>query len=219
MKKILLAGFKHETNTFVTSSVTSFESYRQRVFEEGEGIISRFTGTKTECGGMIDVAAARGLELHPVVMLDAQPGPKVDRAVFDFARDKILSALRSGSYDGVLLVLHGAAVITDLEDGEGELLEAIRGAYPEGPVIATLDMHANLTAKMAENATALFAYDTYPHVDFYDRGAEAASCMADILEGRIRARLDYVKLPMISAGMPTLFGVVKNPRLKSQALS
>ncbi|MBL0143097.1 MAG: M81 family metallopeptidase [Betaproteobacteria bacterium] len=43
---------------------------------------------------------------------------------------------------------------------------------PGIPVLATLDLHANVSRRMVANASVLVAYRTNPHVDAAERGAE-----------------------------------------------
>lgn len=202
MKRILLAGMKHETNTFATGS-TGMREYEDRTLLLGDEAAAYFAGTKTEYGGMLDAAAEDGLELVPVVAADAQPGPKVAREVFDFVLSRITERLAAEAFDGILLVLHGAMVLEDAYDGEGELLSAIRQAAPSVPIVATLDMHCNLTEKMLMNASAFFAYDTYPHIDMYERGYEAGKAMAEILNGKLQPVMRSRRLPLISSSLPT----------------
>tara|TARA_B100000459_G_scaffold133332_1_gene88488 strand:+ start:226 stop:399 length:174 start_codon:yes stop_codon:yes gene_type:complete len=56
-------------------------------------------------------------------------------------------------------------VAEEHDDAEDELLSRVLAAVgPDVPVMATLDLHANVTRKMAENANALISYRTYPHI-------------------------------------------------------
>jgi microcystin degradation protein MlrC len=82
-----------------------------------------------------------------------------------------------GGLDGIYLDLHGAAVAEHADDSEGELLARLRAIVgPELPIVASLDLHANVTHRMLREADALVAYRTYPHVDMADTGELAASC-------------------------------------------
>lgn len=73
------------------------------------------------------------------------------------------------------------------DDAEGALLEAVRGVVgPDVPVVATLDLHANATARMARHANALVSYRTYPHVDGYERALQAAQLVEDALGRKCR---------------------------------
>ncbi len=83
-----------------------------------------------------------------------------------------------GPIDGVLLHLHVAMVTDSHEDAEGELLSRLRRLLgPQVPIVVTLDLHANVTQQMAENANALIAFRTYPHVDMYERALQGAELL------------------------------------------
>lgn len=208
-KKVLVAGIKHETNTFA-SKYTDLEAYKARHWFMGEQLLKEFSGVKNEYGGMIDAAAEYGFELLPVIAADAQPGGLVRRSAFDMAKKGILMALTKQQYDGILLVLHGAMVVEDAHDGEGELLQSIRNLERHLPIVVSLDMHCNFTKRMFDNATAFFAYDTYPHIDMYERGLEAGRLMGRILNGTCRPIMAYKQLPIISAGIPTAESPMRN---------
>jgi microcystin degradation protein MlrC len=64
-------------------------------------------------------------------------------------RGWLIDAIRThGPVDGILLCLHGAMVTENSEDGEVILLEAVRQAAGDGTwIMATLDLHANITQK------------------------------------------------------------------------
>src|SRR5206468_4909843 len=99
--------------------------------------------------------------------------------------------------EGVFLALHGAAIGTEEEDPDGVLLERVRSLVGPGvPILATLDLHANVSRKMVENASVLVAYRTNPHVDMAERGAECARLMREMLSG-VKSTAAFVKLPFI----------------------
>ena len=99
----------------------------------------------------------------------------------------LVDAIRAaGSVDAIYLDLHGAMVAEHVDDADGELLRRIRGAVgPDLPIVASLDFHANVSPRMAEEASALVSFRTYPHVDMAETGARAARCLHDLL-GRPR---------------------------------
>ena len=53
---------------------------------------------------------------------------------------------------------------------------------PRVPIVASLDLHANVTAQMLDKADALTAYRTYPHVDMAETGDRAAFLLSRIVE-------------------------------------
>ncbi|MCH6039104.1 M81 family metallopeptidase, partial [Salmonella enterica] len=87
----------------------------------------------------------------------------------------IVDAARAGGFDAIYLDLHGAMVAEHLDDGEGELLARVRALVGPGvPVVGSLDLHANVTARMLREADGLAAFRTYPHVDMAVTSEHAA---------------------------------------------
>ena len=90
----------------------------------------------------------------------------------DFEQDSDCGADFSGGE--VDLNLNGAMVTDEFKDAEGVILDAVRSQIGTRiPLFATLDLHANITPRMADLADCLIGFDTYPHVDMRDRGWEA----------------------------------------------
>jgi microcystin degradation protein MlrC len=90
----------------------------------------------------------------------------------------------AGPVDAVYLDLHGAMVTESVPDGEGEILARIRAVTgPDIPIAASLDLHANVTRRMADLADLLVPYRTYPHVDMAETGARAAALLDRLLAG------------------------------------
>src|SRR6266705_2369633 len=177
----------HETNTF-SNVPTDRGQFEARNLHYGGEIVEAFRGTGTCLGGMIAAAERRGARLVPSVAAAASPAGLVTRDIYQHVKDRMLGDLKAaGRLDGVLLDLHGAMVPEGIDDGEGDLLAAVREQIgPRIPVGVTLDFHANVTAAMVRHATLLHGYKTYPHVDMAERGREAAERLADVAAGKIR---------------------------------
>ncbi|KAG1186178.1 hypothetical protein G6F35_014707 [Rhizopus arrhizus] len=100
--------------------------------------------------------------------------------------------------DGVYLDLHGAMVTEHLDDGEGELLKRVRELVgPHVPVVASLDLHANVTRAMVRHADALVCYRTYPHIDMAETGQRAATLLSLRLAGVPRPYASLRTLPYL----------------------
>jgi microcystin degradation protein MlrC len=190
--RAFIAMLSHETNTFSTLA-TDRAAFQTREMRYGGEILEVYRGTGTCLGGMIDGAGRRGLTLMPSLAAAASPAGRVSKDFFEEATARICADLRAaGRLDGVLLDLHGAMVTEHAEDGEGELLRAVREVIgPDVPLGVTLDFHANVTAEMVRHATLLHGYKTYPHVDMAERGREAAERLADVLAGTVRPTVAY----------------------------
>jgi microcystin degradation protein MlrC len=170
----------HETNTFSRVS-TDMAMIRCRDFHLENEIPAAFRGTRSAFGSTFEAADTL---VHPV---SANPNPSgtVTDDAFDTITGMILGAVDAkGPIDGALLHLHGAMVSDSHEDAEGEFLARLRQRFgPEVPVVITLDLHANVTQRMADNASALIAYRTYPHIDQYERAWQGAELLERAMQG------------------------------------
>ncbi len=206
MKTILTAEFKHETNRYAPG-ITDFAEYERRNAVFGEAAVrERFAGAKNETTAFFHFFADKeDYEIIPVLAMNAAPGPVVEQSVWQTVADRLVEAIeKTPKVDGLLLSLHGAMATEDYEDGEGELLEVLRNKVGKDvPIIVSLDLHANITQKMVDNADGLFPFDYYPHTDMYETGLRAAKCMFRTLEGEVRPILRWSKLDVILPYMPT----------------
>jgi len=200
--RIAVAGLCHETNTFA-EGVTRFEHFERAggfpALTVGEEIVAALHATKVPMGGFIAAAEELGFELVPIIWTFAQPSGIVMQNAYEKLAGMLLDGLQKAMpIDGVLLDLHGAMVTEELEDGEGELLARIRHLIgPDIPIMVTLDLHANITPAMAAEASALIGYDTYPHVDCFERGIEAAHLLVDTISGHVQPTTGLAQIDML----------------------
>lgn len=196
--RILLAGISHETNSF-SSVPTDRAAFESLALCEGEALRTAFAGTNTELGGMIEGAAQAGMALVPALFAWALPSRPMSHALFDALLDRIgARAEAAGCLDGALVVLHGAMAVEGVPDADAAVLAAVRRAIgADRPVVATFDLHANLSPGLVAGCDMLVGYRTNPHVDMGARGAEAAARLADLLAGR-RWHRAFRKLPLVS---------------------
>lgn len=202
--RVLVAGFQHETNTFAPSLADwaafewggDFPSYSR-----GDAMVERFTGVNMPISGFISAAVERGWAVLPSVWGGAVPSSYVTTDAFERIADDICTDVRTALHSGldaVYLDLHGAAVAQHVDDAEGELLARVRALVGEGvPIVASLDLHANVTERMLGTADALVSYRTYPHIDMADTGRLAARLLVQRLTlGRRQAlawrRFEYL---------------------------
>lgn len=197
--RFALAAFWHETLGFAhtTTGIADFEAFQ---FTEGEAVIARNRGVRNEAGGFLAAAGQTNVEIVPVLFAAALPSPTISREAWTRIRGKALDGFaRAGALDGVFIALHGAALVEGIDDPEAELLAEIRDIVGRGtPVVATLDLHANVSKRLFETATALIAYNTYPHIDIFERGAEAFETLNPIVGGA-RVTGAFRKLPLLTA--------------------
>src|SRR5690606_17918595 len=110
---------------------------------------------------------------------------------------QVESRLRAqGSVDGVYIANHGASSAVGVDDTEAQLARLIRSLVgPDVPVIATHDLHCNVSEETVASLDALVSYRTNPHVDQRERAAEAADLLHEVFEGE-RLVTAYIRLPI-----------------------
>ncbi len=193
--KFIIAMMKHETNTF-SPVPTPFESFASHAALFGADAYHAFKNTNTPMAAFLDLAEKEGAEIITPIAAEAWPSGKVHAEAYQRITDPICDAIANGC-DAVFLDLHGAMVTQNTDDGEGTLLERIQSISPDIPVAVALDLHANITAKMIANCTAIAGYTTYPHVDMYEAGLRSGKILIDSLKGKARPTMGWANRPML----------------------
>lgn len=193
--RVVVAMVKHETNTF-SPVPTPLSRFGRDGPHWGEAALAAYAGTATAIGAFIDLARTAGAELVIPVAAEAWPSGPVPDDVYAALTDPVAEAVDRGC-DLILLDLHGAMVTESHADGEGVLLERLRRLAPQVPIGVALDLHANLTARMAGNATAIAGFKTYPHTDLYETGLRAGRIAFAALAGTCRPVLAWGNRPML----------------------
>ena len=209
---VLIGQIEHETNTF-SALPTGMTEFADASLHYGDDVIADLTGTNTAVGGFLRVADDENWDVVPTVAADATPGGVVTADARETLLEEVLEGIERTDPDGVLLALHGAMVSEAARDGDGEerrsssnrpqtgdgyILERVRRAVGDDtPVMSSLDLHANVSDRMATHADGLFGYDTYPHVDIGDTGETAARAMAATLRGELTPEIVVERAPLL----------------------
>ncbi len=197
----------HESNTFnrVASTLGDFES---RYFLQGGAVREQLRGTNTEVWGFLEAGDEYGWAVEHPLAASASPSGPLAAADWDEIKRLIAAPFDAGArFEAAILVLHGAMVTQSSDDADGELLQRVRSLTGPGvPIVATLDLHANVSARMVESADVLMAYRTYPHVDQYERARHLAAVLRRILDEGLRPRQYLARRPMLDAADHGLSG-------------
>jgi microcystin degradation protein MlrC len=197
VRRVLIAEFMHETNTF-SVQLTDETTFRNAGVLLGDAIPPAFRGTRTAMGAAFEAADRFGWSLVHPLTAHANPSGRVTDAAFERFAGLIVAACEG--VDGVLLHLHGAMATESSDDGEGELLARLRRHLGPGiPIVAVLDLHATLTQLMADSANALISYRTYPHVDMYERTWQAATLLNEAMAGAVTPVCAVARRPILYA--------------------
>ena len=199
--RIAVLGFSIECNKFAPPATKAH--FIARTYLEGEAILEearRPTPTMLpETPGFVAAMDATG-PWTPVgiALAMSEPNGPVEHGFFEELLETIERRLKAAlPVDGVYFCAHGAAITTEEDDPEGVLFERIRDIVgPDVPVVATFDLHANVSDRMVDTIDAFIGYRTNPHLDMRERGQEAAAALRELLAGakteRVRLRLPIV---------------------------
>jgi microcystin degradation protein MlrC len=208
MTKIAVLGFLLESNRF--APVSRRADFDARVWLEGDEILADARSAAPRQGAEIpafldEIGRHLEAEISPIIVAGAEPGGPLDEAVLRAVLDAVREGLNAlGPVDAVYVASHGAMVGVQTLDPDGTVLEAVRTLVgPDVPIVATLDLHANLSERMAKSADCLIGYRTNPHVDQAEIAREAAIILARMIRG-MRVHMAHIRLPLTPASVTLL---------------
>ena len=143
-----------------------------------------------------------GIETYPIFFNRSVPGGPIESQYFRQTKDKFIAELDSlGTLDGVLLIMHGAIFVDDIDDPEGEWIEAVRDVVGEDCIVSvSFDLHGQVTDKIVNNIDAFAAYRTAPHIDVEETYKRASKMLADALISNQRPTVLWSPIPMLVSG-------------------
>jgi microcystin degradation protein MlrC len=208
--RVALLGFSIECNRF--APIATEADFQTRTLIGGAGMVAEARSPAPrmlgELPGFIAAMDAAGAwEPMPSLLAMAEPNGAVEQAFFDRLMQRWEKDLtEAGRLDGVYLVLHGAGLATNDHDPEGTLLALVRRIVgPDVPVVATFDLHANVSEADVTLLNGFIGYRTNPHLDMRERGAEAAVLLRRLLTGT-RTFLARIRLPIVPPTVTQLTG-------------
>lgn len=189
MYRVGLGGILHETNTF-SNTPTPLENFIKLSgfypeLRKGEDIFKFGQGRyNIAASGFLSLAKDLGFTIVPLMWAGTEPSMPASEETFNYLLNLLLEEIEKGKpFDGIFLDLHGAMVYGQFQDGETEILRRIRQRVGNIPIVASLDLHGNITPECFELSTALVGYRTYPHVDGFENGERCARLLRYILDG------------------------------------
>jgi microcystin degradation protein MlrC len=198
--RIALLGIHLESNAFAPP--TTEADFRALCHLEGAAILTEAAkpapAMPAEMAAFIRAWVQRGAWTPvPILLAAAEPGGPVEHealiAMLAGIKQRLAAAL---PVDAVYISNHGAMTSTKAADADGMLFRLVRELVgPTVPIVATVDLHANLSDEAVRLVDLMVAYRTNPHVDQRERGAEAAHLTAALLGGARFAKA-FVRLPL-----------------------
>ena len=204
--RVFVAGFCHESmsKSPIPTTRQSFESFDYHRPEGG--VPDADSRSLNGYGVFITLAEADGHDVYASSYSFAQPSAPMTRADYEDMRDEILDDLaKHGPFDMAFFFLHGAQLVEDLDDPEGDILDRARTIVgPDVFIGAELDLHANVTDTMVDATSVLLACKHYPHIDFNERAADLYRLGVAAAKGEVRPINRFERIPMIGMHYTTL---------------
>ncbi|TGS71742.1 M81 family peptidase [Mesorhizobium sp. M3A.F.Ca.ET.201.01.1.1] len=182
-RRVAVGALMQEGNTFVPR-MTTFEDFERYFVWRGEEMLAGYRGMRTEVPGFLSILEAEGVEVVPLTAAYCVAGGVLARGTFDRLVSEMEAALKAaGDVDGLLLALHGALVVDDQPDGDGEIIKRMRAILPHPlPIGVSLDLHGHITPLMLQPATFHVGYQAFPHIDMFETGQKTARMLLDAIE-------------------------------------
>ena len=186
-KKVLLACFYHETHTFL-SQKTGVEQFAEAGIMIGRDLITNNIDNGSPTDGFLSCAAEQNWEIIPSIQMTASPSGTVTDEAIRFFDTHFFETfeLECQNLDGIFLVLHGAMVGESVNDVEGALLKEIHNRLKiksiDIPVVAVIDLHANVSSDMTDFSTCIYSYRKNPHSDARDSAVDAARLLGQFMD-------------------------------------
>ena len=182
-RRVFVAGFSHETNTFHPVKTTSF----------GFAEVSR---------NPLPVWKDAGLTVVPGVQAHPNGGGTIDEKPCREAMNRVLDSLRAAMpVDAVFLRLHGAMYAEGIGPAETVLVGEVRSLVgPKIPIACTFDLHGNIPARLAQFGDILVGLKTAPHTDGAQTADLAGRILLDTLAGKVHPVSYVLPIPMMLPG-------------------
>lgn len=199
--RVAILGLMLESNRF--APVVTKDDFLKRVYLVGDAVLEDLFSPDpklpTEIRGFQAEMDLRGPWTPvPVLVGLVEAGGPLDHGFFMHVMHEIERRLRAAMpLDAVYISNHGAMITTENTDPDGEIFALVRRIVgPDVPVVATLDLHGNVSDRMVASVDAVVAYQTNPHVDMLDRGRDAAVILHELFSGT-RTQLALLRLPLV----------------------
>jgi microcystin degradation protein MlrC len=201
--RIAICGFSIECNRFAPVATRAHFAYfaGDEIAAEARLPAPRMLG---EIPGFVaDMDAAGPWQPIGIAFAAAEPNGPTDHQFFTELLADIEARLTAAlPVDAVYICEHGAGITTEDDDPDGELFAAVRRIVgPDAPVVATLDLHANISDRMVSTIDAFIGYRTNPHMDMRERGIEAAQTIRELLPNGdkpgTKTETAFVRLPIV----------------------
>ena len=197
LPRVAICGLAIESSTF-SPAQSDAEAFRVR---RGDEVFSYYPFMSPDS---IDRKRA---VWFPTLRGHAIPGGIVTREAYESLVGETLEMLKKDlPYDGLFFDIHGAMSVVGLDDPEGDFIIRIRKVVGKETIISTsMDLHGNVSWRLAENTDLITCYRLAPHEDALESKQRALENLLDRLEnGKGKpAYKAWIPVPILLPGEKT----------------
>jgi microcystin degradation protein MlrC len=174
--RIAIAGLAIESSTF-SPAKTVEEDFKARV---GTDVFTFYPFLSK------DSINRNKAEWIPTIRGHALPGGIVTKEAYESLVNKTLTMLKKNMpYDGLFFDIHGAMSVEEIDDPEGDFIKKIRNVIGYETLISTsMDLHGNVSVKLAEETDLITCYRMAPHEDALESKKRAVENLLVRLESK-----------------------------------
>ena len=197
LPRIAIAGIAIESSTF-SPAQTHEEAFHAQV---DDNVFSYYPFLAA------DSTHRKRAQWFPTLYGHALPGGIVTREAYESLVEKILTRLEANlPYDGLFFDIHGAMSVVGVDDPEGDLILRVREVIGQEPMISTfMDLHGNVTQRLAEQSDIITCHRMAPHEDELESKQRAVENLLERLEnGKGKpAHKAWIPVPILLPGEKT----------------
>jgi len=197
LPRIAIAGIAIECSTFSPAKTVEADFS----ISKAEEVFSRYDFLAP------DSVLRQKAHWLPAMYSRATPGGIVTRETYESLVNQTLEELKKNlPYDALYFDIHGAMSVEGLDDPEGDLILRIKKVIGSKPLISTcMDLHGNVSPRLAENTDLITCYRMAPHEDAMESKRRAvANLLERVQTGKGRpACKAWVKVPILLPGEKT----------------
>ncbi|MSQ73004.1 MAG: M81 family peptidase [Betaproteobacteria bacterium] len=181
IRKLAVARFWFEGNAF-TPVTTGLDAFQRREWVIGKASLPG-RDAETELAAVSEFIATRpDWDVTVLRCASALPGGPIEEPVFHSLVEEIVEGLAGTRWDAVYLSLHGAAITTERDRPDLDLVRSVRLAIGDAPLGASFDLHANMSPDLVPLLTFASAYRTHPHLDMRETAARVIRFLIQVVE-------------------------------------
>lgn len=197
LPRIAIAGLAIESSTF-SPAFTHEEAFHAKT---GDDIYSLYPFLSP------DSLNRKRAHWIPTLKGHALPGGIVTREAYESLVTKTLDLLeKNGPYDGLFFDIHGAMSVVGLDDPEGDFIVRAREVVGKETIISTsMDLHGNVSWRLAQNSDLITCYRMAPHEDALESKKRAVDNLLSRIEsGKGKpAYKAWIAVPILLPGEKT----------------